>query len=297
MTSKSIKRTAKRTHLCTGCGHKFTALGRKRHLRQTTQAKCLAVRDSEQANYSQDNGEDDDDDDAPSSPATLPGPEDPEPPPQPFPGDFYGDYAAEDFDDYMEYRGDDDEDGDGALGSEDVMGHGDGDEDGDEDGGDEEDKDEEDKDEEDGDEEDDEDDDEDADNLEEAQGWEPPPPNPLNVGVDPDPDADPGDDDERPSTSAQRRAHEHLWTRTFVVRFPGPHAGSPTTQQQESTFYEQYDAVNDSDDNDYYPFKSCLDWKIAKWAKMRGPGSTAVSELLDIDGICVLFLLVFSDVY
>ena len=28
-----------------------------------------------------------------------------------------------------------------------------------------------------------------------------------------------------------------------------------------------------------------VDWKVAKWAKLRGPGSTAFSELLGIQGV------------
>lgn len=34
------------------------------------------------------------------------------------------------------------------------------------------------------------------------------------------------------------------------------------------------------------PFTSRLDWEVAKWAKLRGTGATAVSELLSIDGVC-----------
>ncbi|KAJ3553348.1 hypothetical protein NP233_g12667 [Leucocoprinus birnbaumii] len=36
--------------------------------------------------------------------------------------------------------------------------------------------------------------------------------------------------------------------------------------------------------NDHYP-RSKFDWEIAQWAKLRGPSSTAFSELLAIDGI------------
>ncbi|KAG2078736.1 hypothetical protein BDR04DRAFT_1124421 [Suillus decipiens] len=34
------------------------------------------------------------------------------------------------------------------------------------------------------------------------------------------------------------------------------------------------------------PFTSRIDYKVAHWAKLRGQGSTAFSELLDIDGVC-----------
>ena len=41
----------------------------------------------------------------------------------------------------------------------------------------------------------------------------------------------------------------------------------------------------------FEPFSSKIDWKFAKWAKTRGPGSTAVSELLKIDRVSTYLLL------
>ncbi|KAJ4471753.1 hypothetical protein C8J55DRAFT_375236, partial [Lentinula edodes] len=38
--------------------------------------------------------------------------------------------------------------------------------------------------------------------------------------------------------------------------------------------------------NPWAPFQSRIDWEVARWAKMRGPSSTAFSELLEIDGVC-----------
>ncbi|KAH9069502.1 hypothetical protein EDB83DRAFT_2184842, partial [Lactarius deliciosus] len=35
----------------------------------------------------------------------------------------------------------------------------------------------------------------------------------------------------------------------------------------------------------WYPFQSQRDWDFARWAKTRGPSSTAVTELLTIDGV------------
>ena len=37
--------------------------------------------------------------------------------------------------------------------------------------------------------------------------------------------------------------------------------------------------------NPYAPFLSKTEWEIARWAKLRGPGSTAFSELMGIDGV------------
>ena len=36
---------------------------------------------------------------------------------------------------------------------------------------------------------------------------------------------------------------------------------------------------------EFAPFCSRLDWDVARWAKLRGPSSTAVSELLEIEGV------------
>jgi hypothetical protein len=40
-------------------------------------------------------------------------------------------------------------------------------------------------------------------------------------------------------------------------------------------------------ENKWAPFASRLDWEVARWAKMRGSGSTAFSDLLAIPGVCV----------
>lgn len=41
----------------------------------------------------------------------------------------------------------------------------------------------------------------------------------------------------------------------------------------------------DGEANCWAPFTSQLDWEMARWAKLRGPGSTALSELLKLDGV------------
>jgi hypothetical protein len=44
--------------------------------------------------------------------------------------------------------------------------------------------------------------------------------------------------------------------------------------------------------NIYAPFSSELDWKFARWAKLRGPGSTSVTELMAIEGVCFISLTI-----
>ncbi|THU75511.1 hypothetical protein K435DRAFT_619026, partial [Dendrothele bispora CBS 962.96] len=63
-------------------------------------------------------------------------------------------------------------------------------------------------------------------------------------------------------------------------------AGAPLPAQ--TTFLdgnEVYTEKIGSKGNIWAPFQSEIDWKIAKWAKLRGPSSTAVTELLSIDGV------------
>ena len=58
------------------------------------------------------------------------------------------------------------------------------------------------------------------------------------------------------------------------------------------TSYETYqDALPKANSvpNIWEPFASKIDWEIAMWAKLRGPSSTALSELLNVEGVSVLF--------
>ncbi|KAF9522133.1 hypothetical protein CPB83DRAFT_872088 [Crepidotus variabilis] len=46
-----------------------------------------------------------------------------------------------------------------------------------------------------------------------------------------------------------------------------------------------YSSSLGSNSNPWAPFKSEIDWKFERWGKLRGPGSTALSELLAINGL------------
>lgn len=54
-------------------------------------------------------------------------------------------------------------------------------------------------------------------------------------------------------------------------------------------FYDYETKISGIDSNSWAPFDSRLDWEVAKWAKLRGIGSTAFSDLLAIDGVSVVF--------
>ncbi|KAF8835183.1 hypothetical protein BDN67DRAFT_992522 [Paxillus ammoniavirescens] len=70
----------------------------------------------------------------------------------------------------------------------------------------------------------------------------------------------------------------------YVVKFPLLTAGAPITQSKTS--YESYlGDLTRVGRGSNGPFTSDIDWGVARWAKLRGPGSTAFSDLLNIDGV------------
>ncbi|KAJ7694865.1 hypothetical protein B0H17DRAFT_931310 [Mycena rosella] len=65
----------------------------------------------------------------------------------------------------------------------------------------------------------------------------------------------------------------------------GGAAGTPLPRT-ELPAYDQYTAhLSETDENPWAPFKSQIDWQIARWAKVRGSTSTAFSDLLAINGV------------
>ncbi|KAJ3711002.1 hypothetical protein C8R42DRAFT_596503, partial [Lentinula raphanica] len=52
-----------------------------------------------------------------------------------------------------------------------------------------------------------------------------------------------------------------------------------------SGFGEYRAKIDGNETNIWAPFASHMDWEVARWAKMRGSGSTAFSDLLAIEGI------------
>jgi hypothetical protein len=71
----------------------------------------------------------------------------------------------------------------------------------------------------------------------------------------------------------------------IVEHFPFGEPGAPVPgrAQGPTAFDSQQARFTDSP---WAPFRSQLDWDIARWAKLRGPTSTALSELLAVQGVC-----------
>jgi len=87
-----------------------------------------------------------------------------------------------------------------------------------------------------------------------------------------------------PALRLRGGAEEILQKRPFIVQFKEGHAGAVYNQgaQNENGHYQE--AIGDPE-NPYAPFRSELEWNIARWAKLRGPSSTAFTELISIDGV------------
>ena len=79
---------------------------------------------------------------------------------------------------------------------------------------------------------------------------------------------------------------------TLVIdQFPfgSPGAPIPGIPQGRSTYELHQAAVGG--DTVWAPFQSQCDWLFAHWAKMRGPTSSAVTDLLAIPEVCTSFYL------
>lgn len=113
---------------------------------------------------------------------------------------------------------------------------------------------------------------------------EPPPAplaNPAEAGVNPM-----EDEHGRLFTGEERhKAEEDIWVEPVVYGFPG-RAGEAVEEENESGYVGYKDSLGaGSHNNPYAPFASKIDWDMARWAKLRGPGSTAVTELMGIDNV------------
>jgi hypothetical protein len=98
--------------------------------------------------------------------------------------------------------------------------------------------------------------------------------------------------------SDQHSSYDSADNSLHVIKF-GQRAGKPIEGFQAKSADDTYvdwmrafDPESSSSSNNIYaPFKSKMDWEIAKWAKLRGPGSTAFSDLLAINGVSNLLFI------
>ena len=116
--------------------------------------------------------------------------------------------------------------------------------------------------------------------------WEPPPPQSLADDVD---FLDEQEQDNPGSSREARMAAEDAFRQHPVVeKYPDNHAGAPISNKKSVSKNESYAKAINNKHNSWAPFSSQIDWEVARWAKLRGPGSTALSDLLKIDGVSVI---------
>ena len=108
-------------------------------------------------------------------------------------------------------------------------------------------------------------------------------------------DSDSGSDSDLDYTfccfSTEQRVHEctaHIVR--YSSKYPSSRAGAVVSFAGQ-TVDDCYSSSLGSRGNSWTPFTSKIDWEVAFWAKMRGPGSTAFSDLLAINGVGDIFLV------
>ena len=263
---------------CPGCFEPFSYGGLLRHLRSTTNQACVAVQNDRNTYIGVDSDPAESDPD-PLDPEALPS-RSPSPAPLAFQGDYFGGHNKYDLDfpDGVEDRlstgtadrdpslGGSDDDDDEMPDLDDVS-----ETDESEHGG-----------------SDDDDDDDDP-------GWEPDPP--LQQSPSPSNHSDPMEDiDEHPLPAPlpDFAAEDHLGKIPIVVCFPSASAGQVYERNKENIYGARDKLI--SKVSPFSPFFSRIDWSVAKWAKTHGLTSTAVSELLGIDGVCYIPFLLGSSI-
>jgi hypothetical protein len=92
---------------------------------------------------------------------------------------------------------------------------------------------------------------------------------------------------EVPSVPTDGEASHHAQRdgAVFIERFPMGAAGVPISNMVRDVPSFEAMRNNLGPGNVWHPFQSQRDWDFTRWAKNRGPSSTAVTELLAMDGV------------
>ncbi|KAJ7444241.1 hypothetical protein B0H11DRAFT_2342850 [Mycena galericulata] len=86
-----------------------------------------------------------------------------------------------------------------------------------------------------------------------------------------------------PARENRASGEEQVRQQPIIVQFTDGDAGAPLRRGEAG--YERYKAGSGDPTNIWAPFTSKLEWELARWAKLRGPGSTAFIDLLKISGV------------
>ncbi|KZT74261.1 hypothetical protein DAEQUDRAFT_787639 [Daedalea quercina L-15889] len=253
---------------CKGCNRNFSQRGYATHLAQTTRPACIAVREGyiHHNKTVPDNALMENIDDTPDRN------------PIPFEGDYFREYLPEEFDvgrdtspsgpdpaNTSSHAADGGcEEGAGVGEEAEVEGDADDDDDDYDDG---------------------------------IPSWEPPPLSPPSDGshvpMDEDTNEHAGSLDPRERHGIESRTS----SKTFVEHFPSHRAGEVLEDHgagPDSEHKAYAISVGITEEKPFAPFQSKLDWELARWAKMRGPGATAVTDLLKIENLVDLLGLSYK---
>lgn len=117
-----------------------------------------------------------------------------------------------------------------------------------------------------------------------AADWEPPAAANNGRGS-PEQDGEGGEGEGKPVNPAPQIVPENRFVQEpHITKFGG--AAGARLPRTEVPAYTQYKAhLAEVDDNPWAPFKSQIDWQLARWAKVRGSTSTAFTDLLAIHGV------------
>ena len=72
--------------------------------------------------------------------------------------------------------------------------------------------------------------------------------------------------------------------KVYIDRYPAP-AGASTGSHRQSDFATYEASIQAEEENPYAPFKTQMEWEIAKWAKLYGAGANSLTKLLSIPGV------------
>ncbi|KAG1743776.1 hypothetical protein EDD22DRAFT_982113 [Suillus occidentalis] len=107
-------------------------------------------------------------------------------------------------------------------------------------------------------------------------------------------------DEDEAGWEDQCHAHQDIQARVqgqhgcVVVPYPDLRAGQQITRGcAANTEYEAH--LANEEENVYHPFASKMEWEVARWAKLHGLSSTALSDLLAIEGISERLSLSFKN--
>lgn len=84
-----------------------------------------------------------------------------------------------------------------------------------------------------------------------------------------------------------RKLHEELSSKPMVEHFPDHlrNPSAPVSRDHRHAYRKSRNALEEGRDHVHVPMASQLELNFSLWAKLRGPSSSALTELPKIDGV------------